>query len=306
MMERRNSKVWIDKVEDIASYDEIRKRVHNVLDNMKGDIHLPSEATICIKLNLCLLKGPETGATVDPKVVRALVEWLLERCVPKKIYLAESDATHLNAEMAFKILGWYDFFSDISQVKLINLSEDERVKVNGRYLSGLEMAKTMLAADLLISVAKLKTHTQQKITCIMKNQFGAIPYKYKVIYHKNLTQAIYDATLARIPDLSIVDGLISMEGNGPTNGIPRRTGLLLASNDPVSMDHFCARLMGFRPMTVPHLRLAKRHGLGNTRYQIYGAPPDPVNLRFRFLPKWKEILKKGIGMMQKGAINEEA
>jgi uncharacterized protein (DUF362 family) len=305
-MKQNSSKVWIEKVDNIFSYDEIKRVLFSILDNFRNVVNLKPKTNALIKLNLCLLKGPETGATVDPRVVRALVEWLIQNYDFKKIYLAEADATHLNAEMAFKILGWHDFFKDLTQVEFFNLSKDETVSVHGRYIGNLEMSKTMMEADLLISFAKLKTHTQQKITCVMKNQFGAIPYKYKIMYHPKLAQAIYDATLARIPDLCIVDGLIAMEGNGPTNGIPRRSKLLLGSNDPVSMDHACARIMGFNPMNVPHLKLAAHNRLGSIHYEICGTPPDPLNLRFRFLPKWKRIVKKGIGMMQRETINEEA
>lgn len=301
-----NSIVSIGRIENIFSYDEITRGLFSVLDNLKTSIHLSSQATVLIKLNLCLLKGPETGATVDPYVAKALVEWLLDHYDPGIIYLAEADATHLGANMAFKILGWHDVFKNVPRVKLFNLSEDETVNATGHYLKDFKMSKTMLEVDYLISLAKLKTHTQQKITCIMKNQFGSIPHKYKIIYHPRLTEAIYDATAARLPDLNIIDGLVSMEGNGPTNGIPRRTKLLLASNDPVAMDYCCARLMGFNPMSVPHLKLACERKLGNTVYDIIGNPPDPFNLRFKFLPKWKEIIKKCIGLMQKETVNEEA
>jgi uncharacterized protein (DUF362 family) len=167
------------------------------------------------------------------------------------------------------------------------------------------MARTMMEVDFLVSLAKLKTHTMQKITAIMKNQYGAIPYKYKIVYHQILAGAIYDATAARPPDLCIIDGLIAMEGNGPTNGIPRMTKLLLASNDSVSMDHFCARLMGFRPGSIPHLRIAVNNGLGSTVYKVLGNPPDPLNLKFQFLPAWKELFKKGVYMLQRGAAHEE-
>lgn len=305
-MKPERSKVWIEKVENIFSYDEIKKVLFGILDNFRDVVDAKPKTTTLIKVNLCLLKGPETGATVDPRVVRALVEWLISNYDFKKIYLAEADATHLDAEMAFKILGWRELFRDMAQVDFFNLSKDEKVSVPGCYIRNLEMSRKMMETDLSISFAKLKTHTQQKITCIMKNQFGAIPHKYKIIYHPKLAETIYDATAARVPDLCIIDGLISMEGNGPTNGIPRRTKLLLASNDPISMDHCCARIMGFNPSSVPHLKLAANNGLGSTHYEICGTPPDPLNLRFKFLPKWKEIVKKGIGMVQKGTINEEA
>lgn len=305
-MKRDDSIVYIDKVRDIFSYDEIKKVVFRILENIKGSSNLSVTSTVLLKLNLCLLKGPETGATVDPRVARAVVDWLVEEHDLARVYLAEADATHLSADMAFKALGWCKYFKDDPKVQFLNLSNDERVLVKGRFLKNLEMSKRMMEADFLISLAKLKTHTQQKITCVMKNQFGAIPYKYKIIYHPVLAKAIYDATSARLPDLSIIDGLIAMEGNGPTNGIPKRTKLLLASNDPVSLDHFCAKLMGFKPMTIPHLKLAYKLGLGKTQYEVLGNSPNPLNLRFKFLPKWKKIAKRVIGLTQRGAINEEA
>jgi len=304
-MKQNTSRVFIERVEDILSYAEIKKILYGILDHMKDDINLLTGANILIKLNLCLLKGTETGATVDPRVAKVLVEWLLENCNPRKIYLCEADATHLGADMAFRALGWHGIFHGLSKVEFLNLSQDDVIPVKGQYLN-LKMSKKMMEAGFLISLAKLKTHTLQKITCIMKNQFGAIPYKYKITYHPKLAQAIYDATAARVPDLSIIDGLIAMEGNGPTNGIPKETKLLIASNDPVSIDHFCAKLMGFRPMSVPHLRIAIHRGLGSSDYEVFGNPPNPSNLKFKFLPKWKEILKKGIALTQKGTINEEA
>lgn len=304
-MSKNGSLVCIERVEDIRSYPQIKATLYTILAPFREGIRIPPGGRAMIKLNLCLLKGPETGSTVDPMVAKALVEWLLEHFDLRKIYLAEADATHLGAEMAFRALGWYDVFGGQEKVEFFNLSEDQRVPVASKFIPKLEMAKTMMEVEFLVSLAKLKTHTMQKITGIMKNQFGAIPYKYKIIHHRILGGATYDATAARPPDLCVIDGLIAMEGNGPTNGIPRRTKLLLASNDAVSMDHFCARLIGFRPGSIPPLRIAANNGLGSTVYEVRGNPPDPLNLKFRFLPTWKQFFKKGVGLLQRGAENEE-
>jgi uncharacterized protein (DUF362 family) len=250
------SKIHLDRVNDISSYREISHSLSRILDLYKPGFNLPSGATLVIKINLCLLKGPETGATVEPMVAKALVEWFNHHYDLRQINLAEADATHLSADMAFQILGWRDYFSTFPNVHLLNLSADERVESKNR--KGLYFSKKMMEADCLISLAKLKTHTSQKITCVMKNQFGAISEKYKVIYHPELTQTICDATLSRKPDLCVVDGLISMEGNGPTNGVPKLTKLLIVGNDAFCTDHFCARLMGFTPNKVPHLSLWMR------------------------------------------------
>ncbi len=302
----QKSVVGVERVADISSGEGIARGTAKLLDLVCAGLPLKPEATVVIKLNLCLLKGHETGATIDPRVAQALIAWLKERHRPRRIILAESDATHLSADMAFRILGWEEVFRGVPGVEFLNLSKDETVPVKSRAIKDLTMPKTMMEADLLVSLAKLKTHTQQKITCIMKNQFGAIPYKYKIVYHPILTEAIVDATAARLPDLSLIDGLIAMEGNGPTNGTPRNTRLLVASRDAVATDHFCARLMGFRPGSIPHLALALKLGLGSARYDLVGSPPEPINQRFRFLPGWKKNIKLIIGLAQRGAVNEEA
>jgi uncharacterized protein (DUF362 family) len=309
MESNADSFVAVGSVNNIDSGAEICQALFNILNSIKPTIKLCSNAVIVIKVNLCLLIGPETGGTVDPVIAKLLCRWFLENFEIKQIYLAEADATHLDADMAFRALGWGKVVDELEKVKFLNLSKDEQVAVKPKgatYLREIKASTTMMEADFLVSLAKLKTHAGEKITCIMKNQFGSLPYKYKIIYHKQLTEAICDAVSVRIPDLCVIDGLIAMEGNGPTNGIPKRTKLLLASNDPVSMDHFCARLMGFRPASVPHLKLAMGRVLGKTRYNVLGTSPDPLNLRFRFLPSWKKLIKNTIGLMQKGTLNEEA
>lgn len=309
MEKESKSFVAVGSVNNIDSEAEICRVLSNVLNFYKPIIRVCSNAVIVIKVNLCLLIGPETGGTVDPVVAKLLCRWFLENYEIKKIYLAEADATHLDADMAFRALGWTEVVDELEKVSILNISRDDQVTVRPKgatYLTEIKASRTLMEADLLVSLAKLKTHAQEKITCIMKNQFGSIPYKYKIIYHKKLTEAICDAVSARIPDLCVIDGLIAMEGNGPTNGVPKRTKLLMASNDPISMDHFCAKIMGFSPMTVPHLRLGIKRELGRIQYEILGNPPSPINLNFRFLPRWKSFVKKTIGLMQKSVINEEA
>lgn len=295
--------IAVKKIEDIYSDSVVRDSIYLLMDEYKPYIKIPDNATIIIKVNLCLLLGPETGATVDPRVVKYLSKWLLRSYNPKEIIIAESDATHLSADMAFKILGWEETFSGMERVSLLNLSKDEviDVPINSDYQKSVKMSKRFMEADYLISLAKLKTHISQKITCIMKNQFGALPEKYKIIHHPRLAEAICDATAARMPDLCFIDGLIGMEGCGPTDGIPKKLGLLIAGNDVVATDHFCAKLMGFRPNSVPHIRLAIKRGLGSTRYDIHGEDLNIVNYNFTFMPKWELAVRWIISLIRNRA-----
>ena len=104
--------VTVKRVSDIYSYDSIREATWSLLENLKDKIKMPERATVLIKVNLCLLMGPETGATVDPRVARAIIEWFKLNYNIEKFIIAEADATHLSADMAFKALGWRKFFKE--------------------------------------------------------------------------------------------------------------------------------------------------------------------------------------------------
>ena len=300
--------VCLDRVSDISSYREVKESIERILNPLATRISIRKGGSVVIKVNLCLLKGPETGATVDPLVAKAVVGWLSDRYDPRQIFIAEADATHLSADMAFRILGWEDYFQGFENVKLLNLSRDEIVQVPAS--GGLGFSRTMMEADVLISLAKLKTHTSEKISCAMKNQFGALSEKFKIKYHSSLAKTICQAVKARNPDICVVDGLIAMEGNGPTNGTPRPTQVLIGGDDAYSVDHFCAGLMGFNASTVPHLRVWEKEMGGDPNYTVRKSNGIPANFRFVFLPRWKSVIKGGIELLRKGKggdqINEEA
>ena len=284
--------VSVSKLCDINNYDEIRKGLSAILDSIQQRLNIPADATIVIKANLCLLMGSETGATVDARVARALIEWLRARYQPKRVYIAESDATHLDADMAFRALGWKKQFAGWDpNVEFLNLSLDKKRWAETCYGSKIEMSERYMSADLLISFAKLKTHSLQKITCSMKNLFGALPEKYKIRYHDRLARAICEIASARRPELSIIDGLIAMEGKGPVNGIPKVCKVLVAGTDMVATDIYCTKLMGFRHLSVPHIKEAIRMGLGSKVYELTGDLIEGECLNFKFMPLWEEAFR---------------
>ncbi|MFX0124508.1 MAG: DUF362 domain-containing protein [Candidatus Hodarchaeota archaeon] len=290
----------IKEIDNIRNEYAIKKGLWDLLDLFSSHISLSRDSTVMIKVNLCLLMGPETGATVDPVVAKILCKWLLKNYQIRRIYIGEADATHLSADLAFKILGWEEIFHNFKKVELLNLSKDDQVKVQfqGLSIKNPNMSTKYMHADYLISLAKLKTHTQQRITCIMKNHFGAMSEKYKVKYHPQLSEAICDMVKIRPADLSVIDGLVGMEGNGPTNGVPRISKLLIVGSDPVATDLFAAKVMGAPAARVPHLKLAKRIGLGESDYSVMGQAPPSIRHGYYFMPLWKQILKKSLDFIR--------
>jgi len=284
------AQVAIVRAEDIDDDALVRTKMYELLDLLGDSIQTPPNAQVVVKVNLCLLLDCETGATVDPRLVRYLVEWLLERRSIKEIVIAESDATALDADRAFYGLGWDRVLAGFPQTRYLNLTRDERVKVifDGLFFKELEMSRTYMEADYVISFAKLKTHSMQGITCCMKNQFGALPEKLKVVYHPHLTEVICDMVRVRPPDLCLVDGLIAQEGPGPVSGMPRLMRLIVGGTDAVATDCVCAHLMGKDPRHVPHLKLAAKHRLGTTSYKIVGCRIEDVAEDFAFIPRWRQ------------------
>jgi uncharacterized protein (DUF362 family) len=288
----KNCVVGLHRTEKIQDPLQIRSTLYKLLDGLKqrDAIAIPSNAHVMIKPNICFVKGYETGATVDPFVVQCLVDWLLQNYPIERITIGETDATGLNLNVALRVLGWEEIFDDYPNVRLVNMTHDQKVDVpleGGRYFTQIAMPKSYMEADTLISVAKLKTHALTGITCNLKNLYGANPDIFKDKYHSNLDDVIVDLTRVKIPHLCVVDGIIAMEGAGPVSGAPKPLGLLIAGNDVVATDHACARLMGFKPSRIRHLRRASKEGLGSTAYEVFGERIEDAGTQFAFIPAWK-------------------
>ena len=241
---------------------------------------------VAIKPNLCCIKGPETGATTDLRVVEGIIRYLQEEFQVSDITIVESDGTQLLADMAFKLLGYEDMAKRLN-VKLVNLSKtpfsyktfDGNVSLKKiRYPHILENVKW------LISVPKIKIHTLCTFGGTMKNQYGCNPFPRKSIYHKNLQDVMVDLTFAFKPQIIIVDGIVAMEGRGPVDGIPIKMNTLIFGKDVVAVDHLIARIMGINPKKVKYLKDAQKRGLGTTNYQIVGDSLKEIEQKFRCAP----------------------
>lgn len=147
-----------------------------------------------------------------------------------------------------------------------NFTEDRKVRVpvKGLHFSSFELSYRQAEAELVITIPKIKTHKYAGMTCSLKNMYGMIPEGRRVIYHRWLSKAIIDInTVFRGRLITLVDGMIAMEGNGPVYGDPVEMNMVLASQDLVASDTICARLIGLDPHHIEHLVLAERRGLGS-------------------------------------------
>jgi len=275
----------MDKV-NIVKYDEYNvEDIMNQLLDPIDNISFSDDDIVIIKPNLCDLKGFDKGVTTNPRIVQEVIKYIRKRSNPK-IFIIESNHWIANAEEEFERLG-YNELAKKFDVKLINLSREKyrRIDLNGKYFETFNASNILLKATKFISISKLKTHVQFKISCILKNQFGLIRTKYKSKYHPFMNEVLYDINSMFKPDLCIVDAVTGMQGPGPADGTPIHLGLLISGTNPVSVDSVAAQIAGFNPRSVPYLKYSEKKGLGSTsNYEPVGLSVDKVKQKFVFIP----------------------
>ena len=173
--------------------------------------------------------------------------------------------------------------------RLVSFDETCRVSyAAGKMAQGFSLAKACVEVDVVVSVAKMKTHSLTGITGAVKNLFGAVVGGEKAQYHlrmqKHADFAAWLVDLAEClrPALSIIDGVRAMEGQGPRNGAAYEAGVVLAGANPFAVDAAMGRLMGFAGGRLPVELEAVRRGLVNLeRLKLVG---DGRDLALDFAP----------------------
>jgi len=151
----------------------------------------------------------------------------------------------------------------------VDLNRDD-VSAVQKFASRAEMyfPNTALRADLVVSLAKMKTHHWVGTTLAMKNFFGLVPgsiygWPKNELHHIGIPESIVELNRIFRRSFGIVDGIVGMEGNGPIQGTPKAAGVLVMGNDLAAVDATCCRIMGIDPAKVEYLSMAADEGLGN-------------------------------------------
>jgi uncharacterized protein (DUF362 family)/NAD-dependent dihydropyrimidine dehydrogenase PreA subunit len=170
------------------------------------------------------------------------------------------------------------------------------------------IARPLLEADLVIDLPKLKTHVLTLYTGAVKNLFGAIPGRRKRELHlrapgiEEFSAVLVDVFELVPPALTILDGVLGMEGEGPgTTGTPRVFGVVAASADAVALDTVIAEAMGYHRGQVLHLSEAGRRGLGEADSRAISTVGDASVLDFGRVelatPRWVTKAPRWVGEM---------
>lgn len=175
--------------------------------------------------------------------------------------MAEGPGHQRDTEFILQESGTKGVLRDLG-LRFVDLNRDDlrkvRLKSNCTGLDHLWLPNTVLEADLIVSMPKVKTHHWAGVTLGMKNMFGIVPgMKYgwpkNMLHWRGIHESIVDICSTVPVGLVIADGVLAMEGNGPLHGDTRKMGAVVIGDDPVAADATIARLMGLKPERVRHI-----------------------------------------------------
>jgi uncharacterized protein (DUF362 family)/NAD-dependent dihydropyrimidine dehydrogenase PreA subunit len=283
-----NTRVSIVECQDYSNAKKAVKEALNLIGGLEKII-APGNRVL-LKPNVLTIRPPEDAVTTHPAVVAAMCELVLEAggipVIGDGSGIVKPGST--TTSQAFKASGIEGVASDHG-VELINFETSGFVEVDvpgAKQFSHLHISKAVLEADVIISLPKLKTHELTLYTGAVKNFFGTIPQKTRKQAHfledrNRFGEAVIDIYSAVKPQLAVMDGIVGMEGNGPSSGTSVFAGVILASYDCVALDIVASELIGIDPLKVPTNRAALARGFGTEHPEVVGTPLKKVKVKFK-------------------------
>ena len=261
--------MWDVSIAKCGSYDpdEVLSALREAIDAVNGLDWVRPGMRVGVKANLVTFMKPDSAATTHPEVLIALVKLLKERGASAVV--GDSPGGLYNAAFVNRVYA-------ATGMKLVEQAGAELNRDFSEKSAKFPAAKVakeftytgwLDSCDGMIDFCKLKTHGMMSMSAAVKNLFGTIPGTMKPEYHfKYPNEADFANMLVDLneyfrPRLSIADAIIGMEGNGPTAGVPRKIGALLASKSPYALDLVCADVIGVTVNDVPTIRASCERGL---------------------------------------------
>ena len=262
------------------------------------------EFALPVKDKVVLLKPNFVGLdplgvmNTHPAVIAAACESFL-RLGASEVLIGDGPAMDRDTEAILESVRLREFVRS-SERKFVDLNTDDvecvPLTTKASRLKELYFPRTVLGADLVVSMPKLKTHHWAGVTLSLKNMFGIVPgscygWPKNILHWAGIDNAILDINAAVPADFAIVDGIVGMEGNGPIQGTPKTCGALIFGDDLVAVDATCCRLMGLLPERVKYLAAAGTM-LGHVRVdriQQLGERVEALRTKFRVIREFDSI-----------------
>ena len=276
-------------VRSCASYDYplVKEAVAGLGQDIAGGWAslIPRGSKVLIKPNLLTAATAEQCVSPHPAVVRALVE-LCRDAAAASIIIGDSPGFGTAQKVAAKC-GILDAARELG-VEVVNFADSVTVPAPaGFHNRSFSIARDIVEADVIINLAKFKTHAMMAMTLAVKNMFGAFVGRQKAQWHlqsgrsqDHFARMLVELAYTVKPAVSVLDAVIGMEGNGPNSGTPRKLGFLAASRDMVSLDRVACAITGVAPDTIYIFKAARELGLAVDLdgIKLAGDPVKPLTI----------------------------
>lgn len=275
--------------------DRVFDAVKRSIDLIGGiEAFVSPDMKVLLKPNLLSARLPEDAVDTHPEVVRAVIR--LVKGAGGVPFIGDSPAGYgKNIEEIFEKSG------------MKKVSDEEGIRLEtftaSKLINGIPIARQIFDSDRVISIPKFKTHTITVLTAAVKNMFGSVVGLYKAECHsRSPKEEDFSGIVAKVysitkPHLTVIDGVIAMEGDGPSSGIIRKMGLIMAGEDAVAIDSCLAKIMGLAPLDILVTKEAYEANLGEAdlaRIEVLGESLDafiakdfklPQTTPLKYLPK---------------------
>lgn len=221
---------------------------------------------VVLKPNLVEYNSARTINT-NPMMVAAALD-AFRSIGAKEVIVADGPGHQRDTEMLLELSGLEEALKS-AKAKFVDLNLDNiyRVPTATQYttLQELWLPETILNADLVVSMPKMKTHHWAGVTLSLKNLFGVIPsvhygWPKNVLHWNGINESIADIATTVKPGFTIIDGIEGMEGNGPLHGETVKSQVIVMSDNLPAADSTATRLMGLDPTRIVHLNYMRQLG----------------------------------------------
>ena len=256
--------------------------------------------TVLLKPNL-VDYIPGSHINTHPLLVCAAAE-SFRRLGAKTVLVAEGPGHQRDTELVL-LEGGFRHLLRQQRIRFVDLNRDEIIETPlvAHYtgMKSLWLPRTILEADFIVSMPKVKTHHWSGVTLSMKNMFGVVPgTKYgwpkNILHWKGIQESLLDICATVPVHFVIADAVVAMEGNGPLSGTQRPLNRIVLADDPVAADATCARLMGLDPDGITYIRVGAQF-LGNSSLHLTNQLAEPAarqELPFQMVPKFEHLRLK--------------
>ena len=314
-----NSIVTLTRCTDYRQ-DRIAKAMERQFELLGGlQRFVKSGDSVLLKPNFIAPRARRHATQTDPAVVLEAARLLKD--LGAKPIVGDSPA-------------WSNVFACVKALKLAEPLKKMSIPVKqldnprncriGAKEASVGISSVALDADVIINLPKFKSHQQLGATFAIKNMFGCVAGKRKALWHftkgKNpddFCELLIDIYRFLNPAVTIIDGVVAMDGSGPIRGRARDLGWLIGGTDPIACETICAELVGIEPGDLPIVKTAQKIGFGRAdraKIEIAGDDfpsstcsdfelPELIPIRFSLVQVCKSVFKQ-ILLLAKAALKK--